>query len=151
MRFISIISTWAQILRTFPTPIIVLLDFREYVKMVIGKYRGKSFKQSCMIRKHYIGYSKYTYLIYSTPNFSSLNIFFLFNCFCRGIVKAVVIDGFLDRSVIISVSVYDTNSVHFISMCCNTNKWTQKKRQVYKHKTKMVCDTQFLCFNVNDS
>ena len=48
--------------------------------------------------------------------------FFLF----RGVLKATVLDGIPDMPGLVDMSVYDTNLVHFISMCCNTIKWIQE-------------------------
>ena len=66
-------------------------------------------------------------------------------------MKSTVIDGILELSVIVAVSVYDTKPVHFLLMCCNAIKWVQKIWQVYKPKTEMVRDAHFLRLNVNDS
>ena len=66
-------------------------------------------------------------------------------------MKAAVLDGVPDLPGIISVSFYDMKSVHFISMCCNTIKWVEKKRQVCDTETDMVRDTHFLRLNVNVS
>ena len=66
-------------------------------------------------------------------------------------MKAAVCDDFPCLPILYSESVYDTKLVHFVSMCCNTIKWFHKTKQVYYHKIKMVHDSHFLIFNVNDS
>ena len=60
----------------------------------------------------------------------------------------MVIDGVPNLTGLVDVLVYDTNSVHFILMCCNGIKWVQKTRQVYDLMTDMVCDSHFLCLDV---
>ena len=52
-------------------------------------------------------------------------------------MKGAVIDGFPDLPGLVAVSVYDTNNVHFLSMCCNAIKWFHKTRQVYETKTQI--------------
>ena len=64
---------------------------------------------------------------------------------------AVVLGGIPDLPGLISMSVYETKLVHFISVCFNDIKWIQKTWQVYDPKTKMVRDDHFLLFCVNDS
>ena len=66
-------------------------------------------------------------------------------------MKAEVVDDVHDTTVLVSVSVYNTKPFHFISMCCNTVKQVQKKRQVYGSESDMVRDAHFLLLNVNDS
>ena len=53
--------------------------------------------------------------------------------------------------VLLLCSIYDTKPIHFILIFCNTIKCVQKSRQFYNPDTKMVCNTQFLRLNVNDS
>ena len=65
-------------------------------------------------------------------------------------MKSVVLDVILDLPSIVSVSIYDTKSVHFFSMCCKSIKWVQKTRQEYEPKSDKVCDAHFLHVNVND-
>ena len=62
-----------------------------------------------------------------------------------------MLDGVPDLPGIVAVSFYDTNLFHFISMCCNSIEWIQKKQQVYDPETKMVRDAHLLRLNVNDS
>ena len=59
-------------------------------------------------------------------------------------------DGMPDLSGIVSVLVYYTKSVSFLSICCDAIKQFQKTRQVYDLKSDMVCDAHFFCINVND-
>ena len=66
-------------------------------------------------------------------------------------MKSAFLDGFPDLHGLVSMSIYETNPVHCLLMCCNTIKWVQKKRQVHDPKTKMVRDAHFLRLNVNDS
>ena len=66
-------------------------------------------------------------------------------------MKTAVLDGTPDLPGLVAVSLYDTNPVHFISMCCNSIEWIQKKQQVYDPETKMVRDAHLLRLNVNDS
>ena len=49
-------------------------------------------------------------------------------------MKYAVLDGFPDLPGLVSVFFYDTNPVHFISMCYKSIKWVQKKWQVYDPK-----------------
>ena len=58
-------------------------------------------------------------------------------------MKSAVLDGSPDLPSPIAVSVYDTEPVHFLSMCCNYIKWVQKTEQVYDPEMEMVCDTRF--------
>ena len=66
-------------------------------------------------------------------------------------MKATALGGVPDLPVIVSVSVYDINPVHFLLMCCNDIEWVYKKCQVYVPKSDMVLDPHFLRLNVNDS
>ena len=66
-------------------------------------------------------------------------------------MKSRVLDGIPDLTGIVTVSVYDKNSVNIILMCCNTIKRFHKTRQVYDPKTKMVCDAHFFRLKFNDS
>ena len=52
---------------------------------------------------------------------------------------------------LVSVSVYDTNPVHYLLVCCNTLKYVQKTLQVYDLEIQMVHDAHFLRLDVNDS
>ena len=52
---------------------------------------------------------------------------------------------------LVDVLVYETNNVHFISVCFNVIKWFQKIRQVYDPGTEMVRDAHFFRLNVNNS
>ena len=61
-----------------------------------------------------------------------------------------MLDGDPNLPGLVAVLVYDTNPVHFLSMCCNSIKWFHKTRQVYDPKTQMVCDAHFLRLYVND-
>ena len=65
-------------------------------------------------------------------------------------MKSAVLDGVPDLTGLVAVSVYDTNPVHFLSMCCKAIKWVQKTRQLCDPETQMVRDDHFLSFNVND-
>ena len=66
-------------------------------------------------------------------------------------MKAAIIDGVPDLPGLVAVSVYDTNTVHFLSIYRNAIKWVQKTRLMYDPDTKMVCDAQFLRLNINNS
>ena len=62
---------------------------------------------------------------------SSLNKFLSLYFFLCGVkLKAVVLDVIPDLYGPFYVLVYDTNPVHFLSMCCKSIKWVQKTRQV---------------------
>ena len=66
-------------------------------------------------------------------------------------MKAVVLYGVPDLPGLVAMSIYDTNHVSFLLMCCNVIEWFQKEWQVYDRKTQMVRDAYFLRLDVNDS
>ena len=66
-------------------------------------------------------------------------------------MKATVLDGVPDFPGLVSMSVYEKNILNILLIYCKAMKWVQKTRGVYDPKTEMVCDTHFLCLNVNDS
>ena len=66
-------------------------------------------------------------------------------------MKTAVLGGVSDLPGIVSVSVYDTKPVHFLSMCYNTIKWVEKTRQVRDTETEMVRDANFFYLNVDGS
>jgi len=49
----------------------------------------------------------------------------------RGVVKAVVLKGDPECPDLVDSSVYDTKSVHFLSMVCKEVSWVVKERLVY--------------------
>ena len=61
-------------------------------------------------------------------------------------MKYAALDGVPDLSGLVAVSVYDTNTVHFLVVCCNAVKWVQKTRQVYDPEKPMVRDAHFFSF-----
>ena len=60
-------------------------------------------------------------------------------------MKAAVLDGTPYLPGLFAASIYDTNPVRFLLMCCNAIKWVHKTRQVYD----LVHDAHFLRLNVN--
>ena len=137
MGFNSIISTWAQNLRTFPTPTIIVLKCRESVERTVEEYWWMYCKPSCMITKQYIEYGKYIYIIYSTHICHHQIIVFLFTfLLCRGTVKAAVPDSVPELFCLVDAAVYDKKPVHFLLMCCSAIKWVWKngKCMIPKHK-----------------
>ena len=66
-------------------------------------------------------------------------------------MKAAVLDSVPDLPGLVTMLLYETKPVHFLSVYYNAIEWIQKTRQVYDPETKMVCDAHFLRLNVNDS
>ena len=65
-------------------------------------------------------------------------------------MKAAVLDSFPDLPGLVTMLLYETKPVHFLSVYYKAIEWIQKTRQVYEPETKMVCETHFLRLNVND-
>ena len=59
-------------------------------------------------------------------------------------MKAAKLEGDPDRPCLIASSVYDTKSVHYLSMIMDTIKWIVKERPVYNIDTKQVELMRFL-------
>ena len=56
----------------------------------------------------------------------------------RGTVKAAVLQGDNECPDIVASSIYDKNTVHFLSMVCTEIKWVKKIRKVYNVYTGMI-------------
>lgn len=63
----------------------------------------------------------------------------------RGTVKAAKLEGDKDSPFLIVSSVYDTKSVHYLSMVSETVKWVLKERDVYNVDTGAKEVMKFLC------
>jgi hypothetical protein len=53
----------------------------------------------------------------------------------RGAVKATVLEGDDTCPNLVTVSVYDTKPVHFLSMSCESIEWITKERKVFAATT----------------
>ena len=68
----------------------------------------------------------------------------------RGTVKAAVLEGDLGCPNIIASSVYDTNTVHCLSMVSKSIQWVQKEKMVYNVDNGKVEALKFLKLNQID-
>ena len=68
----------------------------------------------------------------------------------RGTVITAELVGDSKCPSLISVSVYDTKPVHFLSMSAENIKWVEKKREVYDRSIGRMTTMKFLRLNVND-
>jgi hypothetical protein len=68
----------------------------------------------------------------------------------RGTVKAAVLKGDPNCPDFVSVSVYDTKPVHFISMVTDCIKWVTKSRKVWNKALGVMEAIEFLRPNVNN-
>ena len=66
-------------------------------------------------------------------------------------MKAAVLDSFPDLPGLVTMLLYETKPVHFLSVYYNAIEWIQKTRQVYEPETKMVHDAHLLHINVEVS
>ena len=66
-------------------------------------------------------------------------------------MKSAVLYDFPNLPIFVAVSVYDTKTVHFLSMCCKSIKLVKETLQLDYPETQMVRDAHFLHLNVNDS
>ena len=66
----------------------------------------------------------------------------------RGTIKAAELVGDADCLGLVSVSIYDTNLVHFFSMRCETIKWIEKTRHIYDKNKGKTITLKFLRLNV---
>ena len=62
--------------------------------------------------------------------------------YVRGTVKVAVLQGDKDCPNIVASSIYDTRSVHFLSIVYNTIKWIVKTKKVYNVDTGGVDELQ---------
>ena len=62
----------------------------------------------------------------------------------RGLVKAAVLEGDNDCPELVSMSLYDNEPVHFISMACDSVKWVERKRSVWNQVERKMVDVKFL-------
>jgi hypothetical protein len=68
-----------------------------------------------------------------------------------GRVKMAVLLGDKDCPNLVSVSVYDTKPVHFLSMVCESIKWIEKSCPVFNPKEKQMTPMSFMWLNINDA
>ena len=68
----------------------------------------------------------------------------------RNTVKAAVLKGDDVVDDLVSVSVYDTKPVYFLSLACESLGWVQKEKKVYDVKKKKFIMLKFFRLNVAD-
>ena len=68
----------------------------------------------------------------------------------RHTVKVAVLKGDEVSKDLVSISIYDTKPVYFLSSACDEIKWVKKERKVYDSKKKKVFDMPFYRLNVID-
>ena len=71
----------------------------------------------------------------------------------KGTVKAAVLEDCpaLAGCPLVAASVYDTKPVHFLSMCCDEIKWTEKTRSIWDKESECMRVGKFLRLCINDS
>ena len=71
----------------------------------------------------------------------------------KGTVKAAVLENCtpLETCPLVAASVYDTKPVHFLSMCCEEIKWTEKTRETWDHSAGCLRTGRFLRLCINYS
>ena len=65
----------------------------------------------------------------------------------RGTVKAAVIGGDPQRTNLVASSIYNTKSVHYLSMASERVEWIVKEKDVYNVETGMKEPFKFLRLN----
>ena len=71
----------------------------------------------------------------------------------KGTVKVAVLEycPLLTAGPLVAVLVYDTEPVHFLSMCCDEIKWVEKNCSTWDKNSECMRDGRFLWMCINDS